>query len=352
MQYYDYLNLRLVKLARKEEWPSSGDAGLGFVFPVRGAGTWSGGRAKEELQAGDVLVLSGETDGKLTAWGEEDLLFHWFSVRVEQLYPLFLAEEIPLLRAVAQGIKGARRYPATGGVAQECQRLLADLPPQLSLDHRGHLLKVVTTILSTEFDQARAGRNASSVIDDHVLQVFEKLSAEELQGLSIDDLARRFACSRRHLNRLFHRYFGISVAALKMELRLVKAISLLQDPSAKIYNVAEECGFHHWGLFNTCFKKRFGVSPSQWRKNTAKRGMSSLGQTADAPVEVPPKVGLYPPYAPPMAEEPVTKARGDKGRGSRDRAAKAPTTPVLSPSAWKIKLQTSAHAAAAAQACI
>ena len=56
------------------------------------------------------------------------------------------------------------------------------------------------------------------------------------------------------------------MAALRMEMRLLKAVSLLVDPDAKIIYVAEKCGFNHLGPFNTCFKKRFGATPSQWRK--------------------------------------------------------------------------------------
>jgi hypothetical protein len=51
-----------------------------------------------------------------------------------------------------------------------------------------------------------------------------------------------------------------------MEMRLLKAVSLLRDPEAKVIGVAEACGFNHLGLFNTCFKRRFGASPGQWRK--------------------------------------------------------------------------------------
>jgi Helix-turn-helix domain len=51
-----------------------------------------------------------------------------------------------------------------------------------------------------------------------------------------------------------------------MEMRLLKAASLFRNPDAKVINVAEQCGFNHLGLFNTCFKRRFGVSPGQWRK--------------------------------------------------------------------------------------
>ena len=99
-----------------------------------------------------------------------------------------------------------------------------------------------------------------------MIQVFEKLSTDEILSLSVGELADKFGCSRRHLNRLFHQHFGFSVAALRMEMRLLKAVSLLRDPDAKVINVADACGFNHLGLFNTCFKRRFGASPGQYRK--------------------------------------------------------------------------------------
>jgi AraC-like DNA-binding protein len=103
-------------------------------------------------------------------------------------------------------------------------------------------------------------------MEDHMMQVFEELSANELLTLSVGNMAQKFSCSRRHLNRLFHQHFGCSVASLRMEMRLLKALSLLRDQGVKIIHVAEQCGFNHLGLFNACFKKRFGNTPSQWRK--------------------------------------------------------------------------------------
>jgi AraC-like DNA-binding protein len=55
-----------------------------------------------------------------------------------------------------------------------------------------------------------------------------------------------------------------------MELRLLRAAALLRAPDIKIVHVAEQCGFHHPGLFNTCFKRRFGVSPGVWRREQEK----------------------------------------------------------------------------------
>jgi transcriptional regulator GlxA family with amidase domain len=84
--------------------------------------------------------------------------------------------------------------------------------------------------------------------------VFENLSVDEMVNLSVPELAQTFGCSRRHLNRLFQHHFGISVACLRMEMRLMKAASLLRDTGAKVINVAEQCGFNHLGLFNICFR--------------------------------------------------------------------------------------------------
>jgi AraC-like DNA-binding protein len=109
-------------------------------------------------------------------------------------------------------------------------------------------------------------------MEDHMVQVLEQLSSTELLTLSVGDMAHKFSCSRRHLNRLFHQHFGCSVASLRMEMRLLKALTLLRDPAMKIINVAEQCGFNHLGLFNACFKKRFGSTPGQWRKGGSNGG--------------------------------------------------------------------------------
>src|SRR5207249_2343477 len=118
-------------------------------------------------------------------------------------------------------------------------------------------------------------------MEEHMVQVFERLSSPELLTLSVGELAAKFSCSRRHLNRLFHQHFGMSVATLRMEMRMLKAVSLLRDRDIKVINVAEQCGFNHLGLFNTCFKRRFGNTPGQWRKNRQEN--ESAGK-AESPV--------------------------------------------------------------------
>ena len=260
----NYLTLRLVRLKRGEAWPNQG-RGFWFVLAKGGKGQYASGSAAQSILPGDVLLLNCKNGGTIAVTGEE-MIFWCFSVSFEHLTPLFAIGEICLLQNTTESLKSPKLYPASSSLARECHGLVATAPPQGNMDHRSQVLRVAAAVLSVEFKNTRTQRNGFARMEDHMMQAFEELSANELLTLSVGDLARKFSCSRRHLNRLFHQHFGCSVASLRMELRLLKALSLLRDQAVKIIQVAEECGFNHLGLFNACFKKRFGNTPSQWRK--------------------------------------------------------------------------------------
>jgi AraC-like DNA-binding protein len=264
----EYLNLESTRLKFPEEW-SQRQGGFSFLFPKGGGGTYVSGPVVQGLSPGDVLVLHGDKTGKVRAANGAALVFRSFSLCLEHLFPLFASNEISLLQDLAVGFKGMRFYPASSPLAAECHRLIREIGPQLNLDHRSRLVHIAAVLLTERFKTARGQRAGFVRIEDHMIQVFNALSAKDLLTLSVGELAKKFGCSRRHLGRLFHQYFGLSAAALRTELRLLKAVTLLRDPDAKIINVANECGFNHLRLFNTCFKRRFGETPSRWRKLTA-----------------------------------------------------------------------------------
>jgi AraC-like DNA-binding protein len=279
----NHLTLQLVRLNPAQEWKDSGEA-LSFVLLKGGKGKYALRKNAWNLQPGDLVVLNPTAGGTLSGQNGE-LTFWRFSVCIEHLLPLFSAEEICLLQNITENFRESKYYSASSAVAQTCHALVDNAPPQGNVDHRSQMLRIAAAVLSVEFLNARSHRNGFVRAEDHMIQVFESLSAEELLTLSVGDLADKFGCSRRHLNRLFHQHFGFSVATLRMEMRLLKAISLLRDPHTKVIGVAEQCGFNHLGLFNTCFKRRFGNSPGQWRK-TAGQGS---GETAFAPQGLPTK---------------------------------------------------------------
>jgi AraC-like DNA-binding protein len=259
-----HLTLKLRRLQPFEEWCPTGSE-LSFALVTGGRGYYGSDTSPSRVGIGDVFVLNAEANGKLLPQNCE-LLFWEFSVRLEHLLPLFSAGEICMLHGIWSDFRASKLYRASTPLSKQCHSLAESAPPPGSLDHRSHALRIAAAVLTFEFLNAGSQRNALMSGQDHLARKFEELSAIEMLTLSIEDLAKKFRCSRRHLSRLFHQQFGCSVSALRMELRLLKAVSLLRDPGAKVITVAEQCGFNHLGLFNNCFKRRFGQSPGQWRK--------------------------------------------------------------------------------------
>jgi AraC-like DNA-binding protein len=285
----DHLTLRMVRVKGGEKWEPA-DQGLCFLFVRGGSGKLVVGPVNQRIAVGDVVVLRSDAGARIVVATPGELAFSCFSASVEHMFPLFSVNEISLLQNVTENIKGLKFLPSGSPLAMECQRLAANVPPQFNLDHRSYLLHIAAVVLGDEFKSQHLQRHRAGFVsmDDHLLQVFERLSSHDLLSLSAGELAAKFGCSRRHLNRLFHQHFGFSVAALRMEMRMIKAVSLLRESAAKIINVAERCGFNHLGLFNTCFKRRFGTSPGQWRAMMAQKPATAVAghrQESHCPLE-------------------------------------------------------------------
>jgi AraC-like DNA-binding protein len=260
----DYLTLRSTQLIDGKMWEPAG-AGFCFLFVRSGVGKYTNGSAGHIFSQGDVLIVNRKSGGKIVAANEGELVFFGVSVLVEHMFPLFSANEISLLQNLMDNFSTAKIHSAGSPLAVECHRLIGTAPPPFNLDHRAYLLRLVALILDEEFKLLQRGRLGYISVDEHLIQVFETLSANDLLTLPTGELSAKFGCGRRHLSRLFRQYFGFSVSALRMELRMLRAISLLRDATSKVHHVAEQCGFNHHGLFNNCFKRRFGTTPGRWR---------------------------------------------------------------------------------------
>jgi AraC-like DNA-binding protein len=278
-----HFKLQLNRLQSSDSWvgQSRNENEFTIVFLKGGIGKYVVSDAIQRLVPGSILVFNDPVGGKLYADERSECVFHSFSLVLEDLFPLFASNEISLLHHVKANFKHSRIYPSGSRIAAECRPLFEMAQTQSGLQHRSQLLAIMAVILSEELKNVHINRSGRDWAEDHMIQVFDKLSSAELLNLSVDDLAAKFSCSRRHLNRLFHQHFGLSITSLRMELRLLKAVSLLRNPREKIINVAEQCGFNHLGLFNTCFKKRYGASPGQWRKSNLGAEKPSPKKNAD-----------------------------------------------------------------------
>ena len=292
-----------VRLKPREKWVNP-SPGLTFIFLQAGGGQCLWRKASHPLAPGDVVVLNAASGAQLSPATTRKLLFSCFYITLEHLFPLFGLREIALAQGITDHFKAVTVYPGPRALATKCHRLLRDVPPELDLDHRGQLLRIVAAILSFEFKNAQPRRYQFTPVEAPMSDIFDKLSTAEILTLPVTKLADWFNCTRRHLTRLFHQQFGCSVSTLRMEIRLLRAVSLLRNPQLTVGEVALQCGFNHRSLFNQCFnlkdarlglrlcqmlgkspgfKRRFDSTPTEWQTAALEPGTHRMNPANHAP---------------------------------------------------------------------
>ena len=90
-----------------------------------------------------------------------------------------------------------------------------------------------------------------------------------LTNVTIDDLANDMKITRRQVNRIMNKMFGISFTQKLIEMRLQQAKLQLTYTTKPIGKISQDSGFQNYSYFSTCFKQACGMTPSEYRDLTA-----------------------------------------------------------------------------------
>ena len=85
--------------------------------------------------------------------------------------------------------------------------------------------------------------------------------------VSLANLAAEHDISVSHLQKLFKQMYGVPVYHYIKEYRLEQAAVELVRGTKPVTQIAQSAGYDNASKFSECFKKRYGVTPSQYRAN-------------------------------------------------------------------------------------
>ncbi|UJF16313.1 response regulator [Jeotgalibaca sp. MA1X17-3] len=86
------------------------------------------------------------------------------------------------------------------------------------------------------------------------------------QELSVEKIASELYLSPAYFSSLFKKEQGQSVVSYLTEQRLNEAVQLLKTTDEKTYIIAERVGYAEANYFSYVFKKKFGISPNNYRR--------------------------------------------------------------------------------------
>ena len=88
--------------------------------------------------------------------------------------------------------------------------------------------------------------------------------------ISLKEIAQELYLSPNYLSELFKRHTGKNISEYITQFRLERARRYLQQPEYKIGDVAELVGFSDQRYFSSMFKRRYGMTPNEYRNGNVK----------------------------------------------------------------------------------
>lgn len=278
-------------LARRRRWsPSRRDW---CVFRVsEGRATLVSPGATHGMAVGDMVALpAGAGDFQFQGQARVTRL-EYFPVSLGSLTGVLTWRERTWLQQWGGGPRPRfRRVAASEAAAVELDRICRGRPAGDSPLLRCELLRIFAIMFSEELCEHPGNPSSFGPAAERIERLLRHWPESMLMNRTTSELARRCGCSERHFNRLFRERCGVSVRRWQIQLRLETAGRLLRESDAKVIHVAMESGYRHLGLFNTMFRRRFGMTPGEWRRREREAaigppprtgGEASVGRTGSA----------------------------------------------------------------------
>ncbi|MBN2659309.1 MAG: response regulator [Spirochaetales bacterium] len=105
-----------------------------------------------------------------------------------------------------------------------------------------------------------------------LIRDIKRIVEEEIeQGVYLKELAVRLGFTANHIGHVFFQETGEHFSTYLTRKRLDKSKILLKNPSLKIYEVADRLGYKTISHFNRVFKRKFGITPGEYRDSFLKK---------------------------------------------------------------------------------
>lgn len=133
------------------------------------------------------------------------------------------------------------------------------------------------------FDEEQCARFAA-LIDNHIRLLLHEYPGEHnnfnpvinnmlnyieeilYTDISLKNLAILFNYNEKYIGKLFKKHTGMTVKEYVNDKRLHRAETLLLETHLSITDISLKMGFNNVTYFNRLFKRKFGLSPSEYRK--------------------------------------------------------------------------------------
>ncbi|WP_046174554.1 AraC family transcriptional regulator [Domibacillus indicus] len=231
-----------------------------------------------DLQPGDIIIMDGLTAHRanpslFTPYERSIVHFspQWIEPVLESLgMSEWLAPFKEMNNSLLRGGEGPEREAIYGGIKQ-IVHLTADHRTSNESEVEAELKLLAASILLHVFKLSKTANGKlvmpKSEKDLHVEKTAAYIQTHFKQKVTLDDISAALSISKFYLSRVFKEVTGITVMEYVMDCRLNQVkYELEMNPEKVLTNVAVEAGFESPAHFSRFFKKKVGMTPSEYRR--------------------------------------------------------------------------------------
>ncbi|HZG83639.1 AraC family transcriptional regulator [Paenibacillus sp.] len=107
--------------------------------------------------------------------------------------------------------------------------------------------------------------------EQHAEQIIEYMRSHLSDPLSLDDLGRALHLGKSRLKEIMHAHTGMGVMEYFKSLRIEQAKTMIRESQCTYTEIAEKLGYSGIHYFSRDFRKKTGMSPSEYAKTVQAR---------------------------------------------------------------------------------
>ena len=127
---------------------------------------------------------------------------------------------------------------------------------------------IVLHILGSVYYKEKNNSFTNTYVEDKINEARILMKENIEDPLSPEEIAARLGLGYSWFRRMFKEYTGVSPAQYQLQQKLLRAKELLTSTPLTISEIAYSLHFENAGQFSTFFKKKEGVTPSEFRDRT------------------------------------------------------------------------------------
>jgi AraC family transcriptional regulator len=166
------------------------------------------------------------------------------------------------------------------GYIQRLERISAEPLEPLWADVTG--LQLVADVLEAAFEHSGAKpKKRAATSADHAERAEAAktyLAARIGENVTLDEVAAAVYSSPFNFARIFQQQTGMPVHRYLTQLRLRASLERVAQPDADLTSIAIDLGFSSHSHFTDVFRREFGETPSDFRKNRTNRAIREMSK--------------------------------------------------------------------------